>query len=48
VAVCGERPQLETRLDPARLLRLGRGTLVNIDHIARVTPLTDGPDTVQL
>jgi two-component system LytT family response regulator len=39
---------LEARLDPAKFLRLGRGTLVNIEHIARVTPLAGGLYTVRL
>jgi two-component system LytT family response regulator len=33
---------LETRLDPRRFVRLGRGTLANIDLIARVTPMPGG------
>jgi two-component system LytT family response regulator len=39
---------LETRLDPERYIRLGRGTLVNIDVIARVTPLPGGTYSVKL
>ena len=30
---------LEARLDPRRFIRLGRGTLVNVDLIARVSPM---------
>jgi two-component system LytT family response regulator len=33
---------LEARLDPRRFLRLGRGTLVNVDLIARVSPMPGG------
>jgi two-component system LytT family response regulator len=33
---------LETRLDPRRFVRLGRGTLANIDLITRVTPMPGG------
>lgn len=39
---------LEARLDPARFIRLGRGTLVNVEAIARVTPLPGGTYTVTL
>jgi len=39
---------LEARLDPVKFIRLGRGVLVNIDFIARVTPLTGGMYTVKL
>lgn len=30
---------LESRLDPRRFLRLGRGTLANLDHVTRVDPM---------
>jgi two-component system LytT family response regulator len=33
---------LEARLDPRRFLRLGRGTLANVDMIARVSPMPGG------
>jgi two-component system LytT family response regulator len=33
---------LETRLDPARFVRLGRGTLANIDLISKVTVMPGG------
>lgn len=33
---------LERRLDPARFIRLGRGTLVNIQMINHVTPMPGG------
>ncbi|MEZ5317898.1 MAG: response regulator [Vicinamibacterales bacterium] len=39
---------LEARLDPGRFIRLGRGTLANIQHITRVTPLAGGMYTVTL
>jgi two-component system LytT family response regulator len=39
---------LETRLDPARFIRLGRGTLASLDHIARITPMPGGTYVVTL
>jgi two-component system, LytTR family, response regulator len=39
---------LERRLDPSRFVRLSRGTLVNIDQIAKVTPMPGGTATVTL
>jgi two-component system LytT family response regulator len=39
---------LEARLDPAKFIRLARGTLANIDHIVRVTPMPGGLYTVKL
>jgi two-component system LytT family response regulator len=33
---------LEARLDPARFIRLGRGTLANLDLLRRVSPLPGG------
>jgi two-component system, LytTR family, response regulator len=33
---------LETRLDPARFIRLGRGTLANIDLIVKVSVMPGG------
>jgi two-component system LytT family response regulator len=33
---------LEARLDPRRFIRLGRGTLVNVDAITRVSPMPGG------
>lgn len=33
---------LEARLDPRRFVRLGRGTLANVDQIARVAPMPGG------
>ena len=39
---------LEARLDPARFIRLGRGTLVNIEAIGRITPIAGGMYRVSL
>ncbi|MEZ5287946.1 MAG: LytTR family DNA-binding domain-containing protein [Vicinamibacterales bacterium] len=39
---------LEARLDPRRFVRLGRGTLANVDLIARVSPMPGGLYTVTL
>jgi len=39
---------LEARLDPAKFIRLGRGTLANIQCIVRVTPMPGGVYTVKL
>lgn len=39
---------LEARLDPARFIRLGRGSLANVDVIVRVTPLPGGMYSVKL
>ncbi len=39
---------LEARLDPGRFIRLGRGVLVNVDDIDRVTPLPGGLYAVTL
>jgi DNA-binding LytR/AlgR family response regulator len=39
---------LETRLDPARFLRLGRGTLANIDLIVKVSLLPGGTHVATL
>jgi two-component system, LytTR family, response regulator len=39
---------LEARLDPAKFIRLGRGTLANIEAITRVIPLPGGTYTVKL
>lgn len=33
---------LEERLDPRRFLRLGRGTLANVDAISRISPMPGG------
>lgn len=39
---------LESRLDPRRFVRLGRGTLANIDLITRVSPMPGGTYVVIL
>jgi two-component system LytT family response regulator len=39
---------LEGRLDPDRFVRLGRGVLANVDHIAKITPMPGGMYTVTL
>ncbi len=39
---------LETRLDPARFVRLERGALVNVDAIIKVSPLPGGTYLVAL
>ncbi len=39
---------IETRLDPRRFVRLGRGTLANIDLITRISPMPGGTYTAVL
>jgi two-component system LytT family response regulator len=39
---------LEGRLDPRRFVRLGRGTLANVELITRVTPMPGGTYVAQL
>jgi len=39
---------LEARLDPDRFVRLGRGTLVAIDAVTKITPMPGGLYTVTL
>ncbi len=39
---------LESRLDPSRFLRLGRGTLANVDAIAKVTVMPGGTHVATL
>jgi two-component system LytT family response regulator len=39
---------LESRLDPAKFVRLGRGALANIEMIRRITPLPGGTYVVTL
>lgn len=39
---------LEARLDPAKFIRLSRGTLVNLEMISHVTPLNNGTYSVSL
>jgi two-component system LytT family response regulator len=40
--------QMEAKLDPARFVRIHRSRIVNIDRIARLTPLFNGDHCVQL
>jgi two-component system LytT family response regulator len=40
--------ELEARLDPALFVRLARGTLANIEMIARVSPMPGGTFVVTL
>lgn len=40
--------ELETRLDPARFTRLSRGAIVNIEMIARISPMPGGTFVVTL
>jgi len=39
---------LERRLDPERFVRLGRGTLVQVDRIAKISPMPGGTYMVTL
>ena len=39
---------LEARIDSSRFIRLGRGTIVNVDIIRRIIPLPGGTYTVIL
>jgi two-component system, LytTR family, response regulator len=39
---------LEARLDPRRFVRLGRGTLANIDAIVRISPMPGGTSMATL
>lgn len=39
---------LEARLDPRRFIRLGRGTLANLDLVTRVSPMPGGTYTLTL
>jgi two-component system, LytTR family, response regulator len=39
---------LESRLDPRRFVRLGRGTLANIDAILRISPMPGGTSVATL
>jgi two-component system LytT family response regulator len=39
---------LEARLDPARFVRLGRGTLVNIEAVVKIVPMPGGTFVVYL
>jgi len=40
--------ELETRLDPSRFVRLGRGILANVEKIVRVSPMPGGTYLVTL
>lgn len=40
--------ELETRLDPAKFVRLSRGTLVNVEMISRVSPMPGGTFVITL
>jgi two-component system LytT family response regulator len=39
---------LEARLDPARFIRLGRGTIANVDQIARISSMPGGTHVVSM
>lgn len=39
---------LESRLDPQRFLRLGRGTLANVDHLVKIHVMPGGTHVAQL
>ncbi|MGH9823387.1 MAG: LytR/AlgR family response regulator transcription factor [Blastocatellia bacterium] len=40
--------ELESRLEPGRFLRLGRGVLVNLDMVVKILPMPGGTYVVQL
>ncbi|MBL8151438.1 MAG: response regulator [Blastocatellia bacterium] len=40
--------ELELRLDPSRFVKLGRGALVNVEAISRITPMPGGTYVVTL
>jgi len=46
--ICYRLRDLAARLDPARFVRLGRGTVVNIEMIRRIVPTPGGMYTVVL
>lgn len=46
--ICYRLKDLESRLDPSRFVRLGRGTLVNIEMIKHFTPMPGGTYLVTL
>ncbi len=46
--ICYRLRDLAARLEPARFIRLGRGTLVNIEMIVRIVPMPGGTFTVVL
>lgn len=46
--ICYRLRDLATRLDPERFVRLGRGTVVNVNMIRRIVPVPGGTFTVYL
>jgi DNA-binding LytR/AlgR family response regulator len=46
--ICHRLRDLASRLQPTRFVRLGRGTLVNIEMIRRIVPMPGGTYTVLL
>lgn len=46
--ICHRLRDLASRLDPAQFVRLGRGTLVNVEMIRRIVPMPGGTFTVIL
>jgi two-component system LytT family response regulator len=46
--ICYRLRDLAARLEPAQFIRLGRGTLVNIEMILRIMPMPGGTFTVVL
>jgi len=46
--ICYRLRDLAARLDPTRFIRLGRGTLVNVEMIRRIVPVPGGTYTVVL
>jgi len=46
--ICYRLRDLAARLDPERFVRLGRGTLVNVDMIRKIVPVPGGTFTVVL
>ena len=46
--ICYRLRDLAARLDPTRFVRLGRGTVVNVDMIRRIIPVPGGTYTVVL
>jgi DNA-binding LytR/AlgR family response regulator len=46
--ICYRLRDLSARLDPDRFVRLGRGTLINIEVIRRIVPMPGGTFTVIL
>jgi two-component system LytT family response regulator len=46
--ICHRLRHLAARLEPAQFVRLGRGTLINIDMIRQIVPMPGGTFTVVL